>query len=69
MRRHALAAVEHGETVIITRDGRPIARIIPEIDQRQAEVERVLAEIDEFRETMPRIPLEEILSARHEGDR
>ena len=26
-----------------------------------------MAEIAEFRETMPRIPLEEILSARHEG--
>jgi prevent-host-death family protein len=62
-----LDAVEHGETVVITRDGKPIARLVPEADRRQAEVEHVLAEIEEFRKTMPRIPLEEILSARHEG--
>jgi hypothetical protein len=36
-------------------------------DWRQAEVERVLAEIEEFRKTMPPARLEEILSARHEG--
>jgi prevent-host-death family protein len=62
-----LDAVERGETVIITRHGKPIARIIPEADRRQAEVEHVLAEIEEFRKTTPRIPLEEILSARHES--
>jgi hypothetical protein len=41
--------------------------IISEADQRQAGDEYVLAEIEEFRKTMPRIRLEEILSARHEG--
>jgi type III restriction enzyme len=29
--------------------------------------ENVLAEIEEFRKTMPRIPIEEMLAARHEG--
>jgi prevent-host-death family protein len=62
-----LDAVEHGETVIITRDGKPIARIIPETDRRQAQVEQVFAEIEEFRKTMPRISDEKILSARREG--
>jgi prevent-host-death family protein len=62
-----LDAVERGETVIITRDGRPIARIIPEADRHQAQVAQVFAEIEEFRKTMPRISLEEILSARHGG--
>jgi len=61
--------VERGETLIITRHGKPIARITPEADVRRAEVERALAEIEKFRKTMPRIPLEEILSARHEGHR
>lgn len=64
-----LDAVERGETVVITRDGKPIARIIPEMDRRQAQVERVFAEMEEFRKTMPRLSLEEILSARHEGHR
>jgi len=62
-----LEAVERGETIVITRHGKPIARIVPEVDRRRAELERVIAEIEEFRKTMPRIPLEEILSARHEG--
>jgi prevent-host-death family protein len=62
-----LDAVERGETIVITRHGKPIARIIPEVDRRRAELDRVIAEIEEFRKTMPGIPLEEILSARHEG--
>jgi prevent-host-death family protein len=62
-----LDAVERGETIIITRHGKPIARIVPEADRRQAELDRVITEIDEFRQTMPRIALEELLSARHEG--
>jgi prevent-host-death family protein len=59
--------VERGETLIITRHGKPIARLVPEADLRQAEVNRAIADIEKFRKTMPRIPLEEILSARHEG--
>jgi len=62
-----LDEVERGESLIITRHGKPIARLVPEADRRQAEIDRVIAEIAEFRTTMPRIPLDEILSARHEG--
>jgi prevent-host-death family protein len=62
-----LDAVERGETIVITRHGKPIARIIPEVDRRRAELDRVIAEIEEFRKTMPRIPLEEILWARHDS--
>jgi prevent-host-death family protein len=62
-----LDEVERGETLIITRHGKPIARIVPEADGRQDRIDRALAEINEFRKTMPRIPLEDILSARHEG--
>jgi prevent-host-death family protein len=62
-----LDEVERGETLVITRHGKPIARIVPEPDDRKEKIDRVIAEIDEFRKTMPRIPLEEILSSRHEG--
>jgi prevent-host-death family protein len=62
-----LDEVERGETLIITRHGKPIARIVPEADGRQDRIDRALAEINEFRKTMPRIPLEDIISARHEG--
>lgn len=62
-----LDEVERGETLVITRHGKPIARIVPEPDDRQEKIDGVMAEIDEFRKTMPRIPLQEILSSRHEG--
>jgi prevent-host-death family protein len=62
-----LDAVERGETIVITRHGKPIARIVPEADRRRGELDRVMAEIEEFRQTMPRISLEELLAARHEG--
>jgi prevent-host-death family protein len=62
-----LDAVERGETIVITRHGKPIARIVPEAARRRVELDRVMAEIEEFRQTMPHIPLEELLAARHEG--
>jgi prevent-host-death family protein len=46
-------AVECGATIVITRHGKPIALIVPEVDLRQAEIDRVIAEIEEFRWTMP----------------
>ena len=49
--------VELGETVIITRHGRAIARIVPEAHRRQEEVDRATV----------KITLDELLSARHEG--
>jgi prevent-host-death family protein len=62
-----LDEIERGESVIITRHGRPIARLIPEEsvlrDNRADAVERLLA----FRAAMPRVPLAELLAARHEG--
>jgi prevent-host-death family protein len=62
-----LDAVERGETVIITRHGKPIARLVPEAAHRRAELDRVFAEIEELRKRMPRISVEELLEARHEG--
>lgn len=59
--------VERGETLIITRHGKPVARIVPEAEICEAELKRLFAEIKEFRKTLPRISVEEILSARHEG--
>ncbi|HWG04696.1 MAG TPA: type II toxin-antitoxin system Phd/YefM family antitoxin [Beijerinckiaceae bacterium] len=64
-----LDQVERGETLVITRHGKPIARIVPEPDGRKEKIDRVIAEIEEFRKTMPRISLTEILSARREGHR
>ena len=61
--------VERGETLIITRHGRPIARIVPEVDRRQEEVDKALAAIRELRTRTGRITLGDLLSARDEGRR
>ena len=64
-----LDEVERGETLIITRHGRAIARIVPEADRRQAEVDRALTSIRELRKRTLKVSVEEILSAKEEGRR
>jgi prevent-host-death family protein len=62
-----LDEVERGETVVITRHGRAIARIVPEEERRRAEIRQAIAEIKEMRKHTGKMTLEEILAARHEG--
>lgn len=62
-----LDAVERGETIVITRHGRAIARLVPEVEGRAAEVRKAMDRIEAFRQMMPRLTVEDILSARHEG--
>jgi prevent-host-death family protein len=59
--------VERGETVIITRHGKPVAKLAPVDDQRRAEVSEAIERIKALRRRLPKIPLEELLAARHEG--
>jgi prevent-host-death family protein len=59
--------VEHGETLIITRHGHPIARLTPEPHNRRAEVKKAIAEIAARRRFAPSISVEEIIAARDEG--
>ncbi|HXK02176.1 MAG TPA: type II toxin-antitoxin system prevent-host-death family antitoxin [Verrucomicrobiae bacterium] len=59
--------VERGETLIITRHGRPIARIVPEMDRRQEVVDQAIANIRTLRERNGRVTVKELLSAREEG--
>lgn len=59
--------VERGETLVITRHGRAIARIVPEVNRRQEEVDRALASIHELRKRTRKLSLKQILSARDEG--
>lgn len=64
-----LTDVERGETIVITRHGRPIARLVPEINQRVEQVQRTMDQIKALRTTTPSISVAEILAARHEGHR
>lgn len=62
-----LDEVERGETIVITRHGRPIARIVPEARRRQEEIDKAIESIKALRERTGKITLDELLSARHEG--
>lgn len=62
-----LDSVEQGETIVITRHGKPIARVVPEQTSRQAEVRQAIAEMREARKSGPRATIEEILAWRDEG--
>ena len=62
-----LDEVEHGETLVITRHGRAIARIVPEAHRRQEEIDRAIESIKGVRRRTGKITLDELLSARHEG--
>jgi prevent-host-death family protein len=59
--------VEQGKSVIVTRHGRPIARIVPEAPVDAEKVERAFQSILEIRKRTKPVSLEEILSARDEG--
>ena len=59
--------VERGETVVITRHGRAIARIVPEAQQQQKEIDTAIKGIKALRKRAGKFTLDEILAARHEG--
>lgn len=59
--------VERGETLVITRHGRAIARLVPEVDRRQAEIDQAIANIHARRRNAHPVTVEELLSARDEG--
>jgi prevent-host-death family protein len=63
-----LRAAERGESVIITRHGKPVAQLGPVADQRQREdVTEVIARMKRARAQRARVTVAEILSARDEG--
>ena len=59
--------VERGETVVITRHGKAVARLVREEDGRRADALRAMAELKELRKTAGRATVEEILAWRDEG--
>ena len=54
---------------MITRHGRPIARLVPETNLRQEEVDYIIAEIKALSSRLGRVPIAEILSSLQEGHR
>jgi prevent-host-death family protein len=64
-----LDAVEAGETIVITRHGRPIARIVPESHQKKQEIREAIEELRALRDSLPKtgLTVDDILAMRHEG--
>jgi len=62
-----LDEVERGETVVITRHGRPIARLVPEAERRRAEIDEAIESIKRSRVGRGVVTTEEILSSIREG--
>jgi prevent-host-death family protein len=64
-----LDQVERGESIIVTRHGRPIARIVPEVDVNRERVEQAIESMKALRQRAGKMSSQEILSARDEGRR
>ena len=66
-----LSEVEHGETIAITRHGKPIAHLVPAEAQARAGRRAAVERFESWRAKWNGIDmsLEEILAARHEGHR
>jgi len=62
-----LDEVERGESMIITRHGKPIAHITPVAQIDRQRVERAIENMRVLRKRIGKLSLEEILSARDEG--
>jgi prevent-host-death family protein len=62
-----LDEVERGEIIVITRHGRAVARLVPEAERHQEEIDKAIESIRALRQRTGRITVEELLSARHEG--
>lgn len=62
-----LKAVETGETIVITRRGTPIARLVPVTVQEAVDARAVIARIERARGLRRRVSAGEILAARDEG--
>ena len=61
--------VEKGETIVITRHGRAIARLVPDVDNRREAVGNAIADMKALRASLPKvgITIDDILGMRHEG--
>jgi prevent-host-death family protein len=62
-----LDEVERGETIVITRHGKPIADLKPHADSRREEARRAMTRIKELRKHTGGATIEEILAWRDEG--
>ena len=63
-----LDRVAQGESLTITRHGKPVARLVPMADDRERAKEAA-ARIVERRRHLKRVPLADLMATIHEGHR
>lgn len=63
-----LDRVAQGESLTITRHGRPVARLVPVVSDRER-AQEAMVRIVERRSQLKRAPLAELLRSIHEGHR
>ena len=64
-----LDQVERGETVVITRHGKPIARLVPDEEARRQRFDRAVETMNELRKQTKPTTVEEIIAWKNEGRR
>jgi prevent-host-death family protein len=62
-----IRTVERGETVVITRHGKPVAQLGPIQNRQREDVAEVMERMAALRRRLPKVSIEEILAWRHEG--
>ena len=62
-----LRAAERGETVVITRHGKPVAQLGPVQEQPGVDMAEATARLEALRRRLPKISVEELLSACKPG--
>lgn len=63
-----LERVARGESLTITKHGKPVARLVP-VDSSRKQAREAAARIIERRQNIERVPLQELLATVHEGHR
>jgi prevent-host-death family protein len=64
-----LKDVERGETVVITRHGKPVAKMVPQQADRRARIAEAIQGIRELRKDIKPATIEEIIAWKNEGRR
>lgn len=64
-----LDEVEQGETVIITRHGKPVARLVPDEQLKKERFDRAVERMNELRKHTKPTTIEEIIAWKNEGRR
>jgi prevent-host-death family protein len=64
-----LKRTESGESFVITRHGRPVARLVPEDTDDRARIADAIERLRDFRGMLGKLSWEDIRDDRHEGHR